>query len=263
MKSNEHDPKLNEAWQLLLQVRKTFVAELPARIERMESQIIALREPGDFKHQFADLVRDTHSLKGSGGTYGLPFITSVCHNLEDAFLVVDARQERLSEIEMAHFLEYIDIMKDAIETLELSNDFSGLEKRLHSLKQKRINGFSALLLSASRSLSQLCRSVANEGPTVEWRVMEDGYDALGVLFQECFDLIVMSNELERMTGEAVIAALRLSNGVNRHTPIILVSSSQSLHLPREIGPNYLVKRDSGFVDSLSHALTGVIKQLVA
>ena len=255
--------ELSDAWQILLQMRENFVHELPARIEKLEQQILDLQNPDDFKSQFSDLLRDTHSLKGAGGTYGLPFVSAVCHHLEEAYVKLDSSLSQLPATHIQHFLEYIDIMKDTILVLESGSDFSKLEYRLRRLKQKRLRGFSALLISASRSVQQLCDSVGNDTYQIEWRKVEDAYQALGLLLQEHFDLIVLSNELARLSGEGVIAAIRLSAGINRQTPMVLISSSDSLTLPAALGADYVVKRDTQFVENLTEALANIARQLAA
>lgn len=262
-KGDERSAELNDAWQLLLQMRENFVQELPLRIEKLEQLILDLKQPKAFTVQLAELMRETHSLKGSGGTYGLPFISSVCHHLEEAYLGIDSSQAQLSESMLNHFLEYIDVMKDALALLENDSDFSRLETRLHDLKDKRLVGFSALLISASRSVQQLCRSLVADLHHIDWRQVEDGYVALGHLLQEHFDFIVMSNELARLSGEGVLAALRLSAGINRHTPVILLSSSDSLTVPEQFRADIVVKRDGDFMTSLSQALSHVVSKLAA
>ena len=257
---------IGEAWSVLLQMREAFVHDLPLRIQKLEQYILTLQSPHDaeeFKTSFADLLRETHSLKGIGGSFGLPFITAVCHHLEEAYRKVDSEQASLPPTLANYFLEYIDILNDTVTILESESGFGSLEQRLHALKQKRVNGFSGLLLTASRSTYQLCQSITSEHNAVEWRRMDDAYEALGVLLQEHFDLIVCSHELARLSGEAFIAALRLSPGVNRHTPILLVSSSDASPLPRHIGADYVLHRDQEFVSNLSNALAQLIKQLAA
>jgi len=260
---DDASPRKNEARQLLLQLRENFINELPARLEKLEQLVLHLKQPQDFTTQLGELLRQTHSLKGSGGSYGLPFISSVCHHLEEAYLSIDSSQSKLSPALLDHFLEYIDIMKDAIVLLQHNGDISHLENRLHGLKQKRVSGLSALLISSSRSVGQICRSAISQEHQVEWCIVDDAYQALGILLQEHFDFIVLSNELARLSGEAVIAALRLSAGVNRQTPVILISSSESLRRLADIHIDYVVKRDGRFVESLSQALAQVAARLAA
>lgn len=263
IKSDDSTPQANKARQMLLQLRENFVNELPARIENLEQLLLNLQRAEDFNAQFGQLLRETHSLKGAGGSYGLPFVTSVCHHLEEAYSGIDASQCNLSASLLNHLLEYIDILKDALSLPQNENDFSGLETRLHGLKEKRVSGISALLISSSRSVQELCRSALNDEYPIEWRNIDDGYEALGLLLQEHFDFIVMSNELARLSGEAVIAAVRLSAGINRHTPVVLVSSSPSLRLPAEFRANYTVKRDGQLLQSLPQALLQVVGQMAA
>ena len=72
--------------QMLLQLRKTFLEDMPEKLDRLESLLLEIEKNGDGGEVFNELYRIVHSLKGSGGTHGLHIITTICHQLEDSFL---------------------------------------------------------------------------------------------------------------------------------------------------------------------------------
>ena len=72
---------MNDDFSLVLAgMRDTFVGDLPDRCDLLEDCVLMFGQ-GD-EDTFDELFRHIHSLKGAGGTFGLPVITRICHQFE-------------------------------------------------------------------------------------------------------------------------------------------------------------------------------------
>ena len=81
--------------------------------------------------------------------------------------------------------------------------------------------------------------------------VSDGYEALGRLLSEPFDLLITGKQLPRLDGLALIGALRLSNSINRKIPTILLTSSEKHEFTRATDPDFVVFKDSSLVGQLT------------
>lgn len=101
--------QLDTAQQILLQLRETFLEELPDRCDDIEDGILALSEDTDGEH-FQRLYREVHSLKGSAGTHGVQPISTICHQLEDS--LTDAANNASHTPERIDiYLLYLDLIR--------------------------------------------------------------------------------------------------------------------------------------------------------
>ncbi|MEK6747821.1 MAG: Hpt domain-containing protein [Pseudomonadota bacterium] len=66
----------------LIELRRQYVAQLPKKFSDIEALWRQLRTQDD-PQQRADLHRLTHSLAGSGATYGFPNISTAARHAED------------------------------------------------------------------------------------------------------------------------------------------------------------------------------------
>ena len=73
----------NSVASILDNLREGFLDELPARINKIEEEVMASKGADTYD----ELFRMVHSLKGSAGSYGFHAITKVTHVMEDVMEV--------------------------------------------------------------------------------------------------------------------------------------------------------------------------------
>jgi len=61
-------------------IKAAFIDELSERCDDIESELMALEVSMD---GLAELCRQVHSLKGTSAMYALPFVSVICHQIED------------------------------------------------------------------------------------------------------------------------------------------------------------------------------------
>jgi CheY-like chemotaxis protein/HPt (histidine-containing phosphotransfer) domain-containing protein len=190
-----------------------------------------------------ELFRQVHTLKGSGGTYGLSFISDVCHPLEDLLTNLIEHPGLLQQGVIETALHYVDLMRKAWFSYSANLEpGSELRLSLYTLRQRMTkNSYAAIIVESSDVLIGAMRETLTEfGFRIE--VVEDGYTALGRLLAEHFDVVITSLENPRLNGIALISAIQQSGAKVAKTKTILLTTSD--HLNHQTHPDYVLKKNS-------------------
>lgn len=242
--------------QMLLEMRRSFVAELPERFEIIEELVIKLEgNPAD-RNVFDELYRHVHSLKGAGGTHGLVIITKICHQMENILgnlIGIDFDNKATGLV-----LDYIDMLRRvAKRSLLPDEDFSDIQDELEHSREKLAQGNSSILIAeSSLMMAKLCQKTLQNG-SVRLALVSDGLSALQSLVHDRFDLLVIGRELSQLNGIAVVAALRMSSNNNSKIPVILLTSNLT-QIDKGININSIIVRDQ----HLTHHLAEMTKRIL-
>jgi len=238
---------------LLAQMRADFLAELPERCDRMEENVLALEQKKE--GAFDELFRQVHSLKGSGGTFGLPVITTICHQFESFISEVAPHFNQ----QAANFaLNYLDLLRRSGKLAAPSSEVATtLEQDLEQLRSASMpKRASVLLVEPSAAMSKLFQGALASLPLR--LVKEDrGMSALEQLLHEPFDLLLASRELPDLNATALVAALRESDCHNKDIPVILISSNPA-PISRHLGIRAMIRRDPQLVPNLARYTAEVL-----
>ncbi len=241
-------PNNIEQMELMLQkLQQTFLNELPERCDRIESGILALGKAPLNQEQFNELYRNVHSLKGSGGTYGLGIITTICHQLEN-FITESAG--RFDDTFVSHALAYNDLVrKVAASAQQKKPDYAPLEVELETIQAQRLQTRRAVLVADPSLLMMKLYQKALIKLPLQLAFVGDGLIALERLMRERFDFMIIARELKNLNGVAVTAALRLSGSRNQNIPIIMVTSGD-MAAPPECRIEHLIRRDHQLAEKI-------------
>jgi HPt (histidine-containing phosphotransfer) domain-containing protein len=66
------------------QLQQQYAAKLPEKIAALDRSWQAVNQNPQDTTQYQTLIRDFHSLAGSGGSFGFPTISILCREIEDA-----------------------------------------------------------------------------------------------------------------------------------------------------------------------------------
>jgi CheY-like chemotaxis protein len=239
---------------LLAEMQADFIDELPERCSRLEERVLAL-ERGE-RASFDELYRQVHSLKGAGGTFGLPLITTICHQFES---FIGESHERFGAKASTQALAYIDLLrKSVLPNGREPQGVAAIEQALESLRSTSLSGrTSILMVDASEAMRKLYQEIF-AGKAVHLVLLDSGMAALERLLHEPFDLLVASRELPDLNGIALLAALRESGGRNSAVAAILVSSNPA-PVPEYLQIRAKVRRDP----RLAATLLAYVNELLA
>jgi len=242
---------------MLRQMRAGFLAELPERCHRLEEAVLCLEADPAAEGLYEELYRNVHSLKGSGGTFGISVITSVCHQFE-TFLA--EHHGHYGQTFGSNALGYIDLLKQAGEVAaQAKPDFQPLEAALDRLRASVLRSREPVLVAESSSMMKALYQQAMAELPVQLTFVENGLEALERLLRSPFRLLIIGRELADLNGMAVIAALRESGSRNRLLPVILVSSSREKP-PEHLGVDQILPRDMQLARSLPAAVDSLLQQ---
>lgn len=239
--------------QMLLQLRKTFLEDMQEKLDRLDQLLVAMEKSGVDSGSFNELYRIVHSLKGSGGTFGLHIVTTICHQLEDLLNTTDGG---------AHFtpalitvsLDYVDLLRATLEQIHAGHtDFPQIEERLSGMRRRLARKqFTVLAVDDSKLLSQIYLQALAELP-VQLVIMNDGLVALRRILTEPFDLLITTNEIPVLSGTALIGALKLSATRNHGIKTILVTSNRKIasYVNRSTDADYIIVKDAGLAQNLA------------
>lgn len=249
---------------MLQAFRRSFLAELPERLDKLEQQLFALEgRKEDAREVFNDLYRGIHSIKGSGGTFGLHIITSICHEMEDFLNLSPLEAPRFDRAFVDNGLLYIDLMRSVCHQASTGDmTFPDIEGRLAALHDAIFaRRFTALVVVNSKLTRSMCHEIL-QASSIHWVDESDGLAALHRLLTQPFDLLVVSSELPLLKGEAVISSLRLSQVGNKRTTSILISASPvvAARCKRDIDPDYVLARDAQLLPKLTQTVQRVIQK---
>ena len=241
--------------KMLLQLRNSFLEELPEKFDRLENLLLEMEKNGDDGESFNEFYRIVHSLKGSGGTHGLQIITTICHQLEDLLNTTEGGAKYTPAL-ISISLKYVDLLRLATVQIQTGNEsFSQIEKQLDKLRKLLSpKQFTVLLVDDSKLSTNIYLQILS-GLPVQAVVMNDGLFALMRALTEPFDLIITTNEIPVLSGIALIGALKLSDSKSRNTKTILITSNKNLAAIRNraTDADYTVIKDAKLAQNLADA----------
>ncbi|NOY66076.1 MAG: hypothetical protein GXP13_01530 [Gammaproteobacteria bacterium] len=237
---------------LLEQIKQQYVAEIPSRIDALESLILQLENTDQFKSTFEELYRTVHSLKGSAGMHNLHILGTVSHHFENRITQI-GDDKSASTDQINSLLRFTDLLRQATEQIiNNENEFSAVEKKLAKLsatnEQKNIK---ILVVETSKTIINIAEEIFSEYPA-KLSLYRNGYDALKVLLIEHHDLLITNTEAPVLNGIALIAALNHSQDLKRHTySMLLTSKEKGTPSSRHSNSDYTVLKNKHFIENFS------------
>ena len=247
---------------MLRQLRANYLAEMNEKLGDIESDLLALERTDRFSEVLERGYRKVHSLKGSAGTYGLPIISKISHQLEEHLNLFSSDRSRLTTELLDRCLAHIDLMRQAQELAQHGTEhFNDIEAALYALRVALLgNRFSALIVETSKLNIKLCTEIMKEYP-VHITVLDSGYQALELLLHQRYQLLITGFEVKLLNGLALVEAVRMSARGNQDIQSILLTSSKLPPLKRNVDPNHVVARDSNFSTNLTKVIETCIGTL--
>ena len=250
---------------ILEELQQSYLSNLPARLEEMESLVLELEKGCKFQENFEALYRIVHSIKGSGGTYGFTIISSICHQLEDFLSDEISDKDNIEQSNVNIIFAHIDLLKETHDLLIHGNNrFSKIETKLHKIKQQTSNPkLRALIIGSMNNVyGQICSQILHDA-NIQYSTTTSSITAIQRLLHEQFDLLITSRENPELSGTALIAAMKLDKKNKKNNlsiKSILITSNPKLEVPKELEPDYVIVKSEYFSKKLSEALDNIITE---
>lgn len=230
--------------EFLAELQRGYLAALPGQFDELELLVLAFEKAPSNREAYSNLFRRLHSLKGSAGTYGFHIVTWICHQLEDELTLMDPTNPTIKPDQTNVLLEHVDLLRRTLPALKRGDmEFQNTESDLAKLKTTA-PGFSAQILIVDNSNlgRHVCQN-ALAGLNLKLSLETNGLVALERLLREKFDCLITAYEVGRLNGTALIAANKLSHGINRDIPSILVTSRRDIGTPTKLEPDVVVPKN--------------------
>lgn len=246
----------------LAEEREVYLHELATALEEIEILILRIHDAAEGEESKGRLLRQIHSIKGIAGSYGLERVAQAAHDMEDllddrrfaANLNGDridrllAQNDRLKALAQAYLHEDAEADRSRASDSAASAIFSGAVKR-------RIDR--VLVVESSAATLQLCTQVMTAIGATRVQSASDGYEALGWLLNEAFDVVITSLQVAWIDGQSLAAVLRTIPSPNSATPVILLTSAATALDPSKARPDFVVEKNR----DLSSELRGILSRL--
>lgn len=230
-------------------LQQHYLDSLPGLLEELEQEALRL-EKEKLSESYFSIYRQVHSLKGSGGTYGYPIVSLICHQFEDFLSEFDG-ETVIDRNAMDKILRYIDILQSTCEKMLADDtDYSEIEKRLENEKDLNFqNKLVGLLVDGSKSNAKMISESLSD-PNISVSFSNDGMDALQRLLHERFDFLISSMEIPSLNGIALIAATKLGSKTNKKIKTVLLTSNSSIE-NKQNNVDKIIIKDKNFLKTMA------------
>lgn len=232
------------------QEAQRFLDELKQDLDAIEGYILKLASGKDVKANLLRFLRVLHSLKGSSGSYGFDIASSLIHRMEDLLIIHEFEPSVSTEL-IDKLLLFKDDLSQAIQAYG-NNDLV----QLNTLKIRYQIGDSAnhasskaipekvsrvLVLESSKAIIS---AITSEGTNldIEFAITKDGYEALGRLLKEKFDLLIVSGQASSIDGFHLLQILDLVPNINKSIKNVMISSSKETSTPAQVSDLILLNK---------------------
>lgn len=244
---------------MLAGLRNNYLQDLPSHIDELEELLLGLERNGYDLEICRELYRRVHSLKGSGGTFGLHVLSDVCHPFEDLLSSLLERTHLLQGGFTETALKYVDLLRHVhrnyADGIEPGAD---VKASLQGLRQKTTKtSYSALIVESSDVVVGMLKEILlSQGFRIE--VVHDGYLALGRALAEHFDLLVTGLETKRLNGLALISAVQKSGLRTSKTKTVLLTATQLKNTNDK--PDFIIKKDADLKENFRSVVMELTKR---
>lgn len=241
---------------MLAGLRREFINELASRLDEVETRILALAtEPGH-----AELYRQIHSLKGSGGTHGLDLLSFACHQLEEEITRLDSQQQLHEKEGVQTLLDYVDVLRRIQTMAQQETDGEvAIRDTLQRLREASTGDRSEILLvEPAGSIAQMVSQCLHALP-VAVTSKNSGLDALELLLHRKYDLVITALETRSLSGQALIAAAKTMRRYRHGLPCILLTSNPLNPDSLVVAPDHVVVRNQHFGTTVRQIVSDVLQ----
>ena len=241
----------------LARLHQEFLDYANDSIGQLDKTLDAAAERGELEaSEMLDLTRIVHSLKGSGGTFGLTNLTILAHRCEDYIAASDTG----APLNIADVRTYIDRLGDVIDG-RISSD-GPIDTIVRSLPMRSrfdVSDVTATEVEVGLVMEPgaQARLVTKELEACGYRVtgMQSSIQSIGYIYQTRSDCVFVSANMPGMDGVDLICALKAMK-VTKDIPCALLTSftkdNQLLQALPESVP--VVRKGKDFGDDLADAL---------
>ena len=239
--------------EILVRLKGEFITDTVDRLDQVERAIENWRTGAvDDMAVLAEVRREAHSIKGMGGTFGFPVVSSIAHRLEDYLANVTALTER----HVRDAYRFIDVLR---EILEIGKDpgeqvSAGILRKLPAKWHPTIDvpvGVVEILVGVNSAVMQ--HAIERETYSLGYRVVstKSAVDVLQLAVTMSPNAVIVAGVMDDLSGLDVaraLGAMEKTKGI----PVGLLTSFTMEELQTLPANTVLIHKDSaGFASGLA------------
>ncbi len=241
--------KLDEELEKL---KLEYLTSVEEKVSDIESTILKLRKVSqrDRGALFREILRELHSIKGTAGSYGIHFVSKVCHNSEDFLQEVDIEND-FSEEHESIMLKFIDLIKfyasNVINNSELNE--SELENNLKSIYGHQDNKMKILVAEPTRSFFNIYQATLADFDC-HFYYTANGLTAFERILNIQYDFAIISKTIDTLSGLELIGCINSVKSRVGNLKTILVSSNKLNLENNNSKPDFFLEKNKDMAESL-------------
>jgi DNA-binding response OmpR family regulator len=242
----------------IAKAKAEFITNLPKLINSLSSSLDELH--GRKKSEvdlsvLSNLVRELHNIKSVAGSYGIDFIVSAIRNVLD-------HTSGIYDLDEGDYLD-LDLTKKIFELLNnfLQNyqDDEVHHEELDSLLRSDTSKKRVLIVENDEKLIGHFKEIF-EKRKISYSVVSSGIEAFNRLLNEKYDLLLTDLHVGKLDGPSLIAATRVSNGINKEIKTIMLSVSYFDLLPSISMPDFFISKNENILSELASSIDKFISE---
>ncbi len=202
--------------------------------------------------QLSNVTRELHNIKSVAGSYEIDFVVSAVRNISDhiSFIYELDDNENIDSSLAREIFELIEVFLKDIKR----NDQGIFDSQLDSLVKTNSNLKRVLLVESDKTLINHFKKLFKANG-ISFAIVSSGKDAFSRLLDEKFDLLITDLHVGKLEGPSLIAANRVSGGINKDIQTVMLSVSYFDLLPSISVPDLFLSKNDKILSELESFLT--------
>lgn len=253
----------NDVDDFIEQLRREFIETTSERLNNVDDLITQMMEGAGSGADLAEFLRHIHSIKGQGGTFDFPSVTTVAHRLED---YIETAAEH-TPVQLKDIQYFVDVIRRIIESgqdpdekeqlailtalPQAAKDFAEVEafdnqKPIQDVKIVLVMPKGTQRKIIGKELAACGFQISNADTPVE---------AIKHAIDHKPDIVIGSREMEQMGGREmahVFSSIEATKSV--HIVIATTSTTTQQDTTGLTDSTRVIQKGPGFIDDLTDCL---------
>lgn len=235
----------------------SYLGTLGERLDELEGHVLKLcKTDGDEGRVILrEIIRELHSIKGSSGSYGVHFISKVCHNSEDYLQELDSSLPLAEEHETI-LLKFIDLMRFYVEKVVTYStlDENQLENNLKEIYGNKASKIKVIVVDPTRSFFNAYQMALSD-LNCQFYYTANGFSAFERIINIDYDYAIIAKSLDILDSSELIGCINSAKKKVGGIKTILISSNDYKSDQKLMEPDFFILKNR----ELSQNLLNVIK----
>lgn len=227
---------------ILLQMRESFLETAHEKLDRSTELLGLLEQEVDKAEYVEELKREIHSLKGMGGTFQMPIVTKLCHQLETYMENVDEFQGGVLEDCNVYLDRIYNFIAQDKNNVNESHWLGNLPSNSSLVKTAKASQKSVLLISGNQDHEAYVQAVFSDAGFDSLRAgsVEKGFK---ICFQTVPQIVLCAQDVNGADGAELLRSLKAMKRLSK-TKFAMVCPDRKAALGENlVGVNLLSEKN--------------------